>query len=402
MKLSDMVSYSFNALQYRKLRSWLTVLGIVVGIATIVILIGLVQGLKDDITEELQGFGANTIVISPRSVTTAAPSSFIPTKGKLYMNDYERVKRIGSIEYITPIIMGRTYADYRDEELTVSIYGAYPVLFDQTPESTELESGRKLTDADRKSAVIGNNIAHELFDDELQVSSKLYLSGEKFTVVGVMEKTGSSFTSFDDAVFIPFDEAETMFRDSLAEDEISAIRITVKEGEDPEEVADEMEIILLSAHRVSEDEKDFTIVTSAFINEQLESITGVLTIFMGAIAGIALIVGGVGISNTMFMSILERTKEIGTIKAIGATQSDIERMFLVESSLIGLVGGLAGLAIAFVLILIIDFSGLVPATFIPWVAFGALAFSVMIGIIAGVFPARQAARLDPIEALRYE
>lgn len=397
-----MISYSLTALQYQKLRSWLTVLGIVVGIATIVILIGLVQGLKDDITSELEGFGANTIIVSPRSVTAAAPSSFMPTKGKLYLKDYERVKRLGALEYISPVIMGRTYADYHDEELTVSIYGVYPEVFDQTPESTRLESGRKLSDADRKSAVIGYNIAHDLFDDEVQVSSKIMLGGETFTVVGVMEKTGSSFTSFDDAIFIPFDEAETMFQDILAEDEISAIRITVKEGEDPEEVADEIETILLSAHRVSEDEKDFTVITSAFINQQLESITGILTLFMGAIAGIALVVGGVGISNTMFMSILERTKEIGTIKALGATPSEIERLFLVESSLIGLMGGFAGLVIAFVLIVLIDASGVTPAVFVPWVAGGALAFSVIIGIIAGVFPARQAAQLDPIEALRYE
>lgn len=402
MKLSDMISYALTALQYQKLRSWLTVLGIVVGIATIIILIGLVQGLKDDITEELQGFGANTIVISPRSVTTAAPSSFMPSKGKLYMKDYERIKRLGSIEYISPIITGRTYANYRDEELTISVYGAYPELFDQTPESTELESGRKLTDADRKSAVIGYNIAHDLFDDEVQVSSKLDIGGETFTVVGVMDKTGSSFTSFDDAVFIPFDEAEILFQDNLAEDEISAIRLSVVEGEDPEETAEEIETILLSAHRVSEDEKDFTVITSAFINQQLESITGILTIFMGAIAGIALVVGGVGISNTMFMSILERTKEIGTIKALGATPSEIERLFLVESSLIGLIGGFAGLAIAFVLIILIDASGVTPAVFVPWVAGGALAFSVIIGIIAGVFPARQGAHLDPIDALRYE
>ena len=402
MKLSDMVSYSLNALQYRKLRSWLTVLGIVVGIATIVILIGLVQGLKDDITEELEGFGASTIIVTPRSTSTVVGSSFMPTQGKLYLNDYERIKRLGAIEYITPVIIGRTYADYRDHELTLSVYGIYPEVFKQTTDSVELESGRFLTDADRKSVVIGYNIAHDLFDDELQVSSKLYLSGEPYTVVGVLKKTGSAFTSFDDAVFIPFEEAETMFSDTMAEDEVTAIRITVKEDEDPEEVSDEIETILLAAHHVTEDEKDFSIVTSAFINQQLDSITELLTLFMGAIAGIALIVGGVGISNTMFMSILERTKEIGTIKALGATPTEIERLFLVESSLIGLIGGFAGLILAFALIWVIDASGIAAATFVPWVAFGALAFSVIIGIAAGVFPARQGARLDPIEALRYE
>ncbi len=400
MKLTDMVSYSFNALRYGKVRSWLTVLGIVVGISTIVVLIGLVQGLKDDITSELEGFGSRTIVITPSSVSAAA--SFMPTQGKLYLEDYERVKRLGAVEYITPIVTGRTYAKYKKDEISLSVFGIEPEIFKQVTGVLELEEGRFLTDADRKSAVIGNNIAKEQFDEEVRVGSVLYLSDERYTVVGVLKKTGSSFTNFDDAVFIPFREAEDMFSDIMAEDEITAIRLTVKEGDDPEEVAEDIETLLLSAHKVSEDEKDFSVITSAFINQQLDEITGMLSLFMGAIAGISLIVGGVGISNTMFMSVLERTKEIGTIKAIGATHSEIEKLFLVESSLIGVFGGLAGLTIAFVLIIIIDFSGFVPAVFIPWVAAGALAFAAIVGILAGYFPARQAARLDPIEALRYE
>jgi len=404
MNIRDMVYYSYNALHYRKLRSWLTIIGIIVGISTIVILIGLVQGLSDDITSQLDAFGSKTIIISPVSTSgaSAAAASFMPTKGKLYLDDYERVKRVAEVEYITPVINQVTYAKYKKEEIGLSVLGVEPEIFKQTTGTLDIEEGRFLTDSDRRSIVVGNNIAKDQFDEELHPSSVIYISDQRYTVVGVLKKTGTSFTNLDDAVFMPFEEAQDMFDDIMAEDEITGIRLTVKEGEDPEAVAEEITDILLAAHKVPEDEKDFSVITAAFINEQLESITSILTVFMGALAGISLLVGGVGISNTMFMSVLERTREIGTIKAIGASPKDIETLFLVESSLIGFFGGIAGLIFAFIVITLIDLSGFVPAVFIWWVALGALAFSVIVGVGAGVFPARQAARLDPIEALRYE
>jgi len=401
-----MVSYSYNALHYRKLRSWLTIIGIVVGISTIVILIGLVQGLREDITEQLEAFGSRTVIITPADVqggaVAAAAASFMPTKGKLYLDDYKRIERIAEVEYITPVINQRTYAKYKKDEISVSILGIEPEIFKQTAETIEIEEGRFLSDTDRRSVVVGNRLAKEQFDEEVSAGSVIYISEQRYTVVGVLKETGVSFTNLDDAMFILFDEAGDMFEDVMAKEEITGIRLTVKEGEDVEAVSEEIEDILMAAHKVSEDEKDFTVITSITINESLEEVTNILSIFMGAIAGISLLVGGVGISNTMFTSVLERTREIGTIKAIGATPKNIERLFLVESSLIGFFGGLAGLVFAYLVILLIDASGLVPAVFIWWVALGALTFSVIVGIGAGVFPARQAAKLDPIEALRYE
>jgi len=406
MNLQDMVFYSVNALRYSKVRSWLTVLGIVVGISAIVILIGLVQGLKDNITSELSAFGSNAIIITPLSTTSGAvgmaATSFMPTKGRLYMKDYERVKRVGGIDYITPAIMGRTTVKYKKDEISASIMGVEPDVFPHIAGTLEIEEGRFLTSADRKAVVIGNNIAKERFDEDAGASSVLYISGERHTVVGVLKKTGTSFTNFDDVIFMPFDEAQSMFSNTMAKDEINGIRLTVKEGEDADAIADEINDILLAAHHVTEDDKDFSVVTAAFINERLNEVTGTLSLFMGAIAGIALVVGGVGISNTMFMAVLERTREIGVLKATGATEWEIQKLFLVESSMIGFLGGFAGLCIAFVLILLISALAGIPAVFIPWVAAGALLFSAAVGILAGVFPARQASRLDPVESLRYE
>jgi len=404
MNLADMVAYAMNSLRYRKLRSWLTIGGIIVGICTIVVLIGLVQGLKDDITEQIKGFGSNTIIISPATLSRVGTgtSAFSTAVGKIYMKDYERVKRVADIEYITPVITGATKVRYKDKEMTLSVYGVEPELFKQTTTTIKIEKGRFLADNDKTAVVVGYNVGHKKFDQELLMGAPLYINNKKFVIVGILESIGSSFTSFDDAIYIPIEEARDLFSNRLAEDEISAIRITTKEGANVEEVAAEINDIMLSSHRVREDEKDFTITTAATINQRVETITSILTLFMGAIAGISLIVGGVGIMNTMFMAVLERTREIGTFKAMGATEGEIKKLFLVESAMISTAGGLIGLVAAYLLVASLNVLGIFPAVFIPWVAVAALLFSAGVGIVAGYIPANQAARLDPVEALRYE
>ncbi len=404
MNLKDMVDFSLNALLHQKLRSFLTVLGIMVGISSVILLVGLVQGLKTDILEQLEDFGPRTIIITPISTEggggLGAAAQFMPTAGKLFEKDYERVKRLPEIKSITKVISGQTTVVYKDESISAAVLGIEASLFDDTV-PVEMESGRFLEDTDQGVAGVGSDVA-DGFDEKVRTQSNLYLGGKRFKVVGVLKPTGNTFAPIDNVVFIPFDDAEELFNESLLEDEISAIRLTLKEGSNVTAAAEEIEDIMMASHRVTEDEKDFGVISPDFINERFTTVLDLITIFLGAIASVSLIVGGIGISNTMFMSVMERRREIGTMKAVGATTKQIRDIFILESSIIGLLGGFLGLLlamfVAFVLIGVFD----ITFMFDPLVIVGSVIFSIVIGLISGTFPAIEAAKVDPMIALRYE
>lgn len=382
MRLIDTLTYAFDSLRRRQIRSWLTILGIIVGITAIVLLVGLVQGLKDDIQSQLTGFGSKTIMVVPMNVeNVAGASSFMPTSGKLFMKDVERLKKIPDIDVMTPVIVGRTYIEYKGEQATTSVTGVDPEIYLQTSGTVSVEKGRFLNSADRRVAVLGSNIANSSFDKKIDISSIIDIGSYKYRVVGILNKSGNSFTNLDSMILIPFDEAKNMFNNTLADKEVTAIRISVREGVDPEIVSARVEEEMLMAHRVTEDKKDFGVITSKFINDQLNQVTGILSIFLGSIAGVSLLVGGIGISNTMFMSVTERRREIGVIKSIGARKSDILELFLSESILIGVVGGTLGLLAAFVLGSIISAVAGIRISFIPEVILGAIFFSGLVGVI---------------------
>jgi putative ABC transport system permease protein len=403
MNLLEMMHFSFDALNHQKMRSFLTVLGIIVGISSVILLVGLVQGLKSDVLKQLEDFGPRTIIITPTNPAGGSgfsPSSLAPTSGKLFEKDYEKIKKIPEIKSITKIISGQTTVTFKNQSISSGIYGVEAGVFDDTV-PVEIDSGRFIESNDRRVAGLGWGVA-DSFDEKPQAQSSIYLADQKYKVIGVLKETGNSFAPMDSIVFIPFEDAKELFNKSLVKDEISAIRLTLKEGSDVDAVAVQIEDILLASHRVTEDEKDFGVITAKFINERFSGVLDLLSLFLAAIASISLIVGGIGIANTMFMSVLERRKEIGTMKAVGASQAEIRNIFLVESAMIGLVGGVMGLVVAAAISVILIYGFNVAFVFDPLAIWGALAFSMTVGLVSGTFPAAEAARIDPIEALRYE
>ncbi len=402
LEFQDVVDYTFKHLKHRSLRTWLTLLGIVAGVFTLVLLVGLSEGLREDVKKQIDAFDPRAIVIYPADVNSMSMASpqFMPTSGKLWDKDFRKIESLPGVKSAARIILGRGSFAYRDKEITVSITGVEPQAYSDVT-TIHLEEGRFLTESDSRGVILGWNIAHDLFDEDIRVGSRVYISGKLYRVVGIIEKTGNSFVQFDDMVIIPFQEARDMFSSYILPNEVSAIRLQVAEGENLTEVADNIESVLMNLHKVNEDDKDFSLITPDTINDRVGSIISTLTIFLGAVAAISLLVGSIGISNTMFMAVAERTKEVGVLKSLGARNRDILTIFLVESAFIGLIGGLLGVVFAVLVKFLLGMVGFNVVLGWP-LLLGAVGFSIVIGAIAGVFPAQKASKIPPMEALRYE
>ncbi len=405
MNLKERFDYSLHNLKYRQLRTWLTVLGIVVGIASIIILVSLADGLKANVEGQLSSFDPSTIMIIPVNIQTGGSSlamsgSMAPTSGKLYERDYQKIRGVDGVKLVSKVISNRAPLKYKTEVVSASIYAVEPNVFRDTSSFT-VNEGRFLSDSDRGVAVLGSTIANDNFKTKINVGDEVEIAGRKYHIVGILDKTGGSFAQFDSVVFITFDEGRDMFSDQLVPNEITVIRAQVAPGYNVEDVRAEIESTLMNLHKVTEEDKDFSVIDAKVIGEQINSVIGILTIFLGAVAAIALLVGTIGVSNTMFMAVMERTHEIGVLKAIGATNRDILLTFTIEAGLIGLVGGLVGVAIGTGFSLLLILIGVQTKVTLELVI-GSAIFAFIVGIAAGILPAKNASEVPAIEALRYE
>ncbi|MFP3949535.1 MAG: ABC transporter permease [Candidatus Micrarchaeia archaeon] len=404
MRFWDVAKYSFGHLKHRGLRTWLTLLGVVVGIAAVVLLVGLAQGLRAGVSEELELFGPDLIVVLPINLeggAFAGPTSLRPTSGKLFDKDVDIVKKTEGVDVVTRAIYTNADLKYKRESVSSTVYGMETDTYQDTMVLRELDEGRLLEPGDRKVALIGATIAYDTFDEELRANSFLEIAGEKYRVVGILSETGSSYSNVDSMIIIPFEDAQRIAGNTIADREVSAIRVKISEGYEPFEVEENIEWALMKHRGITEDDKDFSMISARFIQEQVDSILGALTVFLMIVSGISLLVGAIGISNTMFMSVLERTREIGVLKSIGATSRQIQDVFLMEASMVGVSGGILGLVVGALLVELVIFFGFDAVLSIEMAAI-AFMVSVGVGISAGTIPAKNASKVPAIEALRYE
>jgi len=407
MKLQDAVQYAIKSLRVRSLRSWLTILGIVIGVLAMVVITGVTEGVNKSVTDLMSNFGSDKMFVIPVNIESGTGfGSFSggPAQrplGKLYERDVESVKSVSGVNEVTRMIFGRTSLQFKQKELSATLYACDANIFDMFGDYVQLEKGRLYTDNDRKVVVLGNDAANKMFGkDKLDVGSVLVVNGENYRVVGVLKKIGTALSTADDSnIYIPFEDGKDLFKAQLAKDEVSFIYIDLSDGFDADEVKSIMETKIANNHRVTLDDKDFSVITADFISKTVGSILGTLSSLLFAITAVATVVGGIGISNTMFMSVLERHREIGVLKSVGATERDIEIIFLTESALIGFVGGVIGFAVGAFILYIAEQFGVPYLIRIRWIIF-VFVFSIGVGLVAGFIPARNAAKLDPVEALR--
>jgi len=405
MNIIDIISYSFNGIKEQKLRSWLTIIGIVLGVATVLSLVAIGDGVSEDINSQLDSFGANSLIILPFANSMGLTSGFsqgAPSSGKLYDKDFDAVMSLPGISEGTKVVYGRADVSYKDKTYAVFVYGSENKMFELYGDMMKIETGRYYEDNEKSVVILANDAANELFGkDKVSVGNRININGKDYRVVGILEKIGTSLSAGDDlAIYVPFREGRDALSDQILSNEISFIQLEVEEGLDVDEVSERVSQRLMSLHKVNEDTKDFSIMTSDFIKDMVNQIVGALTLFLLLISSISAVVGGIGISNTMFMNVLNKTTEIGILKSIGAKRNDILLIFISQAAIIGLVGGIIGIGFGFVIVEIIKTYGIIPIISIRLILL-VLGFAVFIGVLGGLIPAYNASKIPAIEALKY-
>ena len=405
MLFKESVSIAIAALLSNKLRSILTMLGIIIGVGAVIVMISIGMGVRQNVTNSIASLGSNMLIVTPGLANKGGVRSAAGSNQSLKLDDAEAIqKRIKDIDYVAPTVNSSYQVVYGNQNWNTSVYGVTPDYM--KIRSLTVASGSFITNADDNSrnrvAVIGSTVATNLFGTKNPVGSNIRIHNQPFKVIGVLESKGQSSmgSDQDDVVLVPLKTAQERL---MGITYIRSINIQVTNTNDMDAVQEQVETLLRQRHhiRTGEDD-DFNVRNLTSIMETMSSTTTMLTLFLGSIAAISLLVGGIGIMNIMMVSVTERTREIGIRKALGATFKDIMTQFLIESVVIGVAGGLLGVFFGVSISLLISHF----STFTTYITAAPIilsfTFSVGTGLFFGIYPAKKAARLDPIEALRYE
>lgn len=390
MKLTKLIKISLASVWSNKMRSFLTMLGIIIGISSVIVLVGIGEGTKKQVTDQIEKLGTNLITVSITGNRTAAIT-------EQELND---LKAKPGIKEIAPALtQGNVNIKAGDTSATTSLEASTPVYAEIR--KIEVSSGRFINDRDVKNrfkvAVIGTETASNIFGTTNVVGKTMYVNGIEFTIVGVLQSQGTSAAgSSDDRIIVPLSTAERLLK-------TTKIKTFYIEAQDKDKVSEAMSYLQLFLNKkYNNDTKSYRIFDQTSLLDTANTTTESLTAMLGGIAGISLVVGGIGIMNIMLVSVIERTREIGIRKAIGAKRGTILLQFLVEAASISSLGGILGVLLGFLGAYGAQSLLKVNVVISNNIVIEAFVFSVLVGMIFGIYPANKASKLNPIDALRFE
>lgn len=403
--IKDFFRLGLSNIRKRRLRSWLTMIGIFVGIASVVALISLGQGLQKYIDEEFEKLGRDKIMVQPKGALGGPGTESVTFTDR----DIKEVRKVPGVSDALGLSMKSVKLEFND---VVRYFYAMGVptdegrgLYEELFESYEIEKGRDIKEGDKYKVVLGHYyLDRNLFEENVKLGDKILINGRKFDVVGFWEVVGNP--TDDQNVYLSQETIEDMFNIS---GEYSYMAAKIAPGIEPIDGAEKIEKALRKSRDLKEGQEDFTVQTTEELMDTFNSLLNTVQIVLIGIAAISLLVGGIGIMNTMYTAVLERTKEIGIMKALGARNSSIMLLFLIESGILGLIGGAIGVILGVLFSETVEIvatnvlqSALLQAYF-PWyLIVGSLAFSFIVGSISGLLPAYNASKQQPVDSLRYE
>jgi putative ABC transport system permease protein len=402
MSLYDLLKEAFRSITANKLRSGLTILGIVIGIIAVIAMLSIGEGAKKQLAQSIENLGSNQLNILPGFIQ---PGRGIVSAGRgtaqsLKMRDVDIIKKIEGVKAVSPEISRRfQVVSSSGKNTNVLVIGVTPEYL--LVRNSKVEKGYFFRENDlNRFAVLGPTVAEDLFGEEDPIGKTIRINKVNFKVIGVLEPKGSvGFINADEVVLIPL---LVMQKILVGSEYLSLIAVQAESSELVDKMKDDITNALLKEHKVSPENQDFSVIAAQQFLNTFNALINTMTIFLASIAAISLVVGGIGIMNMMLTSVTERTKEIGLRKAIGAKKKEILMQFLIESVILTLIGGIFGIILGSLISIGVSKFANITSEVSLYSIFLSLTFSSLVGIIFGYWPAKRAADLDPIVALRYE